>query len=73
MITKSSLTLDLQHRRVISCCVRLFAGEAVRLARDFGYLCETEFPSRQCAEFNSRQHSEPAEQPHRKQMIIAAK
>jgi hypothetical protein len=49
------------------------AGEAVRLARDFAYLCETEFPARQTAEYMARQHSDPAELPHRKQMILAAK
>ena len=51
----------------------LFSGEAVRLARDYGYLCETEFPARQAAEFMARQHSDPAELPHRKQMLLAAK
>ena len=49
------------------------AGEAVRLARDFGYLCETEFPARQTAEYMARQHSDPAELANRKQMILAAK
>ena len=48
-------------------------GEAVRLARDFGYLCETEYPARQTAEYISRQHTDPSEQAHRKQMIMAAK
>ena len=51
----------------------LFTGEAVRLARDFGYLCETEFPARQAAEYVSRQHSDPSELSHRKQMVLAAK
>lgn len=43
------------------------------MARDFGYLCETEFPSRQTAEYVVRQHSDPTEQHTRKQMILAAK
>lgn len=49
------------------------SGEAVRLARDFGYLCETEFPARQTAEYMARQHSDPADIANRKQMILAAK
>lgn len=57
----------------ITCLTALVEGEAVRLARDFGYLCETEFPSRQAAEYVARQHSDPTEQPHRKQMVLAAK
>ena len=53
----------------------LYAGEAVRLARDFGYLCETEFPARQAAEYCSRQHcsADPADHAHRKQILLAAK
>ena len=51
----------------------LFLGEAVRLARDYGYLCETEFPARQSAEYLARQHSDPSEQQSRKNMILAAK
>ena len=52
-----------------------FTGESVRLARDYGYLCETEFPSRQCSEYNSRQYAtnDPAEQLTRKNMILATK
>jgi hypothetical protein len=50
-----------------------FSGEAIRLARDFGYLCETEFPSRQCAEYNTRQYSDPTDQMTRKNMILATK
>jgi len=53
--------------------VGYIAGEAVRLARDFGYLCETEFPARQTAEYMARQHGDPAELSNRKQMILAAK
>ena len=55
---------------VLYCVV---SGESIRLARDFGYLCETEFPSRQCAEYNTRQYSDPADQVTRKNMILATK
>jgi len=51
-----------------------FAGEAVRLARDFSYLCETEFPARQAAEYVAKQQQADAvDSAHRKQMALAAK
>lgn len=45
------------------------------MARDFGYVCETEFPSRQCAEYLSRTHcsGDPLEVQRRKEMILATK
>jgi Transcription factor AP-2 len=49
------------------------AGEAIHLARDFGYVCETEFPSRQVAEYLSRNHSDPSDLFRRKEMILATK
>ena len=52
------------------------AGESLRLARDFGYLCETEFPAAQTAEHVTRQYAAtrlPAELHHRRQMIFATK
>ncbi|KAG8310469.1 transcription factor AP-2-alpha-like [Homalodisca vitripennis] len=49
-------------------------GEAIHLARDFGYVCETEFPARQVAEYLSRQHtSDPTESYRRKELIHATK
>lgn len=51
----------------------LFTGEAIHLARDFGYVCETEFPARQLAEYVNRQHTDPTEIPTRRNMILAAK
>ncbi|KAM9227960.1 transcription factor AP-2-alpha [Leptosomus discolor] len=48
-------------------------GEAVHLARDFGYVCETEFPAKAVAEFLNRQHSDPNEQVTRKNMLLATK
>ena len=50
------------------------AGEAIHLARDFGYVCETEFPARQVAEYMcSRQHADPAELYRRKDLVLATK
>lgn len=55
----------------------LVEGEAVRLSRDFSYLCETEFPAKQAADYIVRQHknesSSPQDHSHRKQMALAAK
>lgn len=49
------------------------SGEAIHLARDFGYVCETEFPARQVAEYLSRQHSDPSESYRRKELLHATK
>ena len=51
----------------------LFSGEAIHLARDFGYVCETEFPARQVAEYLSRQHTDPTEMYRRKDLLFASK
>jgi transcription factor AP-2 alpha/beta len=52
---------------------RFLLGEAVHLARDFGYVCETEFPAKAVAEYVNRQHSDPNEQVQRKNMLLASK
>ena len=57
----------------------LVEGEAAHLARDFHYICDQEFPSRQCAEYITRQYHlanhlhEPSGITKRKQNILAAK
>ncbi|BES99789.1 Transcription factor ap-2 [Nesidiocoris tenuis] len=52
----------------------LVEGEAIHLARDFGYVCETEFPARQVAEYLTRQHTaDPSDSYRRKELIHAAK
>lgn len=56
------------HRYVVC-----FAGEAVHLARDFGYVCETEFPAKPAAEYLCRQHADPSELHARKNMLLATK
>ena len=54
---------------------RLFSslGEAVHLARDFGYVCETEFPAKAIADYLGRPHVERNEVNSRKNMLLAAK
>ncbi|KAK0154719.1 Transcription factor AP-2-delta [Merluccius polli] len=51
----------------------LVEGEALHLARDFGYTCETEFPTKAVGEHLARQHSEPKETSARKKMVLATK
>ncbi|XP_020775751.1 transcription factor AP-2-delta [Boleophthalmus pectinirostris] len=51
----------------------LVEGEALHLARDFGYTCETEFPSKAVGEHLARQHNEPKETSARKKMVLATK
>ena len=53
----------------------LVEGESVRLARDFGLLCESEFPARQCAEYTNRQYptNDPQDKMARQNMILATK
>ncbi|KOX73958.1 Transcription factor AP-2-epsilon [Melipona quadrifasciata] len=50
-----------------------YNGEAIHLARDFGYVCETEFPAKQVAEYLSRQHCEPQDSYRRKELLHATK
>jgi len=68
------LGLSLPAGRRKACNVTLMTslveGEAIHLARDFGYVCETEFPARQVAEYLGRQSNDNY---RRKDLIIAAK
>ncbi len=54
-------------------CIISFSGEAIHLARDFGYVCETEFPSKQVAEYLCRQHPSNEDQYRRKELVMATK
>ena len=51
----------------------LVEGEAIHLARDFGYVCETEFPAKQVAEFLSRQVVDTSDVYRRKEVLIASR
>uniref|UniRef100_A0A670IHY5 Transcription factor AP-2 beta n=1 Tax=Podarcis muralis TaxID=64176 RepID=A0A670IHY5_PODMU len=53
--------------------IRKGAGEAVHLARDFGYICETEFPAKAVSEYLNRQHTDPTDLHSRKNMLLATK
>ncbi|XP_026676767.1 transcription factor AP-2-epsilon isoform X2 [Diaphorina citri] len=75
-LEKIGLNLPAGRRKAanVTLLTSLVEGEAIHLARDFGYVCETEFPARQVAEYLSRQHtSDPTESYRRKELIHATK
>ena len=48
-------------------------GEAIHLARDFGYVCESEFPARQLAEYLCAKVSDTDDQHRRKELYLATR
>ena len=49
----------------------LVEGEAIHLAKDFGYVCDTEFPAKSVAEYLCRQSTEPTEIYRRRELVMA--
>ncbi|XP_072170568.1 transcription factor AP-2-alpha-like [Diadema setosum] len=74
-LEKIGLNLPAGRRKAanVTLFTSLVEGEAIHLARDFGYVCETEFPARQLSEYLTRQHTDPSEIQTRRQMVLAAK
>ncbi|XP_066998607.1 transcription factor AP-2-epsilon isoform X2 [Anabrus simplex] len=74
-LEKIGLNLPAGRRKAanVTLLTSLVEGEAIHLARDFGYVCETEFPARQVAEYLSRQHTDPSDSYRRKELIHATK
>uniref|UniRef100_A0A8C4QMD8 Transcription factor AP-2 gamma (activating enhancer binding protein 2 gamma) n=1 Tax=Eptatretus burgeri TaxID=7764 RepID=A0A8C4QMD8_EPTBU len=74
-LDKIGLNLPAGRRKAanVTLLTSLVEGEAVHLARDFGFICETEFPVKAAAEFLMRQHTEPGELHTRKTMLLASK
>lgn len=74
-LEKIGLILPAGRRKAanVTLLTSLVEGEAIHLARDFGYVCETEFPSRQVAEYLLRQHTEPQETYRRKELLLNTK
>ena len=74
-LEKLGMTLPAGRRKAanVTLLTSLVEGEAIHLARDFGYICETEFPARQVAEYLSRQHTDPTESYRRKEILYATK
>ncbi|KAI2801406.1 Transcription factor AP-2-alpha [Blomia tropicalis] len=74
-LEKIGLNLPAGRRKAanVTLLTSLVEGEAVHLARDFRYVCETEFPARQIAEYMCRNHSEPSDLFRRKEVVLASK
>ncbi|KAJ8273057.1 hypothetical protein GJAV_G00096890 [Gymnothorax javanicus] len=73
-LEKIGLNLPAGRRKAanVTLLTALVEGEAVHLARDFGYVCETEFPARAMAEYLCRQ-SDPDQLHTRRSMLLATK
>uniref|UniRef100_A0A672PJF8 Transcription factor AP-2-epsilon-like n=1 Tax=Sinocyclocheilus grahami TaxID=75366 RepID=A0A672PJF8_SINGR len=73
-LEKIGLNLPAGRRKAanVTLLTALVEGEAVHLARDFGYVCETEFPARATAEYLCRQ-TDPDQLPTRHSMLLATK
>ncbi|GFQ65091.1 transcription factor AP-2-beta [Trichonephila clavata] len=71
-LDKIGLNLPAGRRKAanVTLLTSLVEGEAIHLAKDFGYVCDTEFPSRQVAEFLSRNYTDPAIIYKRKQELV---
>uniref|UniRef100_A0A8C5QVQ3 Transcription factor AP-2 gamma n=1 Tax=Leptobrachium leishanense TaxID=445787 RepID=A0A8C5QVQ3_9ANUR len=74
-LEKIGLNLPAGRRKAanVTLLTSLVEGEAVHLARDFGYVCETEFPTKAVAEYLNRPHMERNEMANRKNMLLAAR
>ena len=71
-LDRLGLTLPAGRRKAcnVTLLTSLVEGEAIHLARDFGYVCETEFPARQVAEYLSNRS---ADHYRRKDLLLATK
>ncbi|XP_043945984.1 transcription factor AP-2 gamma isoform X2 [Protopterus annectens] len=74
-LDKIGLNLPAGRRKAanVTLLTSLVEGEAIQLARDFAYVCETEFPAKAAAEYLSRPHIERNEMANRKNMLLATK
>ncbi|XP_075253123.1 transcription factor AP-2-epsilon-like isoform X2 [Convolutriloba macropyga] len=74
-LEKIGLNLPAGRRKAanVTLLTSLVEGEAIHLARDFAYICDTEFPAKPLGDWVARQHSEQTEHLSRKNMILATK
>ena len=74
-LDKLGMALPAGRRKAcnVTLLTSLVEGEAIHLARDFGYVCETEFPAKQVAEFLSRQVVDTSDVYRRKEVLIASR
>jgi len=74
-LDKIGMSLPAGRRKAanVTLLTSLVEGEAIHLARDFGYVCETEFPARQIAEYMTRSTQDTMEQYRRKDLVLATR
>ncbi|KAH9424681.1 Transcription factor AP-2-alpha [Dermatophagoides pteronyssinus] len=74
-LEKIGLNLPAGRRKAanVTLLTSLVEGEALHLARDFAYVCDTEFPAKQMAEYLCRNNSEPADIYRRKELVLSTK
>ncbi len=72
-LDKLGMTLPAGRRKAanVTLLTSLVEGEAIHLAKDFGYVCETEFPAKGVAEYLCRQSTEPGDIYRRKELVVA--
>ncbi|XP_055906419.1 transcription factor AP-2-epsilon isoform X3 [Eupeodes corollae] len=71
-LEKIGLNLPAGRRKAanVTLLTSLVEGEATHLAKDFQFVCETEFPARQLAEYIVRHQTEPQESYRRKELLM---
>lgn len=71
-LDKIGLNLPAGRRKAanVTLLTSLVEGEAIHMARDFGYVCETEFPAKHIAEYLCRQNVDPVDPYRRKELIL---
>ncbi|XP_055371927.1 transcription factor AP-2-epsilon isoform X2 [Condylostylus longicornis] len=71
-LEKIGLNLPAGRRKAanVTLLTSLVEGEATHLAKDFHFVCETEFPARQLAEYIVRHQTEPQESYRRKELLM---
>jgi len=74
-LERIGMTLPSGRRKAanVTLLTSLVEGEAIHLARDFGYVCESEFPAKQVAEFLTGRSSDVTEQYRRKELLLATR
>lgn len=71
-LEKIGLNLPAGRRKAanVTLLTSLVEGEAAHLAKDFHFVCETEFPARQLAEYIVRHNTEPQDSYRRKELLL---
>ena len=72
-LDKLGMKLPAEKRKAakVTLLTSLMEEEAVHLAKDFGYVCDTEFPAKSVAEYLCRQSVEPTDIYRRRELVVA--